>query len=231
VIFFELLKLTYEFCGVMYSAAAYEEFALWKAYDDAQDNFCVMNEEDKGSEYVDLLLNPERYTGYKGKSAHRIWNSIYLENCFRYFDLPKHDTVSRQVAKQKNMRFFHIYVFMLRFIMLISPPLSLCVPLPSQEMGWDNVVNIATWRLLRNCGLTVARERDFPVLLSIRTGSQAHPTSCLLASLCLGVNWPGHETYHSLPPCTEVENDWNYTSGPPCACMVGMVTTWPVPYS
>ena len=66
-----------------FSAAAKEEFALWKAYDDAQDNFCIMNEEDKDSEYVDLLLNPERYTGYKGESAHRIWDSIYLENCFR----------------------------------------------------------------------------------------------------------------------------------------------------
>jgi len=124
VIFFELLKLICEFCGVMYSAATYEEFALWKAYDDAQDNFCDMNEEDEGAEYVDLLLNPERYTGYKGKSAHRIWNSIYLENCFRYFDLPKHDTVSRQSAKQKSMRFFYICVIILRFVMLISPPLS-----------------------------------------------------------------------------------------------------------
>jgi len=75
----------------LYSAATYKEFARWKAYDDAQDNFCVMNEEDKGAEYVDLLLNPERYTGYKGKSAHRIWNSIYLENCFRYCDLLKYE--------------------------------------------------------------------------------------------------------------------------------------------
>ncbi|KAL4714058.1 hypothetical protein ACJJTC_008412 [Scirpophaga incertulas] len=33
--------------------------------------------------YVDLSLNPERYTGYKGPSAHRIWRSIYQENCFR----------------------------------------------------------------------------------------------------------------------------------------------------
>lgn len=33
--------------------------------------------------YVDLLLNPERFTGYSGDSAHRIWNSIYQENCFR----------------------------------------------------------------------------------------------------------------------------------------------------
>nr|CAD7568592.1 unnamed protein product [Timema californicum] len=65
------------------SADVYEEFARWEAYDDAQDNFCDTNEEDDDIEYVDLLLNPERYTGYKGKSAHRIWHSIYMENCFR----------------------------------------------------------------------------------------------------------------------------------------------------
>ena len=34
--------------------------------------------------YVDLLLNPERFTGYAGASALRIWSSIYKENCFRY---------------------------------------------------------------------------------------------------------------------------------------------------
>ena len=33
--------------------------------------------------YVDLTLNPERYTGYRGESATRIWNAIYEENCFR----------------------------------------------------------------------------------------------------------------------------------------------------
>ncbi|KAL0275521.1 UNVERIFIED_CONTAM: hypothetical protein PYX00_003345 [Menopon gallinae] len=65
------------------SKASYEEFELWKAYDDVQDNFCVINEESEDSDYVDLTLNPERYTGYKGKSAHRVWHSIYKENCFR----------------------------------------------------------------------------------------------------------------------------------------------------
>ncbi|KAF2883801.1 hypothetical protein ILUMI_22387 [Ignelater luminosus] len=64
------------------SAKAEEDFALWTAHD-AQDNFCDVNENDSDAEYVDLLLNPERYTGYRGKSAHRIWHSIYMENCFR----------------------------------------------------------------------------------------------------------------------------------------------------
>ncbi|KAK9502276.1 hypothetical protein O3M35_011075 [Rhynocoris fuscipes] len=65
------------------SASAYKEFELWKAHDDAQDNFCTLPDEDGDAQYVDLLLNPERYTGYKGPSAHRIWRSIYMENCFR----------------------------------------------------------------------------------------------------------------------------------------------------
>eukprot|EP01018_Ginkgo_biloba_P033593 Gb_20370 [translate_table: standard] len=30
--------------------------------------------------YVNLQLNPERYTGYTGPSAHRIWESIYKDN-------------------------------------------------------------------------------------------------------------------------------------------------------
>ena len=33
--------------------------------------------------YVDLQLNPERYTGYAGHSTQRIWGAIYHENCFR----------------------------------------------------------------------------------------------------------------------------------------------------
>lgn len=32
--------------------------------------------------YVDLVNNPERYTGYKGPLAWRIWKAIYEENCF-----------------------------------------------------------------------------------------------------------------------------------------------------
>lgn len=34
--------------------------------------------------YVNLQLNPERYTGYIGPSARRIWDAIYTENCSKY---------------------------------------------------------------------------------------------------------------------------------------------------
>ncbi|GIX67814.1 ero1-like protein [Caerostris extrusa] len=63
----------------------FEDFQRWQKHDDSIDTFCEMDDENSLElQYVDLLLNPERYTGYKGSSAHRIWNSIYKENCFRF---------------------------------------------------------------------------------------------------------------------------------------------------
>uniref|UniRef100_A0A8C5Q7W8 ERO1-like protein alpha n=1 Tax=Leptobrachium leishanense TaxID=445787 RepID=A0A8C5Q7W8_9ANUR len=41
------------------------------------------DDESPDAEYVDLLINPERFTGYKGPDAWKIWNSIYEENCFK----------------------------------------------------------------------------------------------------------------------------------------------------
>lgn len=57
-------------------------FEKWADFDELGENFCILDDHEEGAEYVDLLLNPERYTGYRGESAHRIWGSIYLENCF-----------------------------------------------------------------------------------------------------------------------------------------------------
>lgn len=60
-----------------------DAFEVWHAHDDAEDNFCELDDESSaGVEYVDLLRNPEKFTGYAGFSAQRIWNNIYKENCF-----------------------------------------------------------------------------------------------------------------------------------------------------
>ena len=48
------------------------------------DDFCVLDEDNPESEgvYVDLYENPERFTGYAGPSANKVWKAIYEENCF-----------------------------------------------------------------------------------------------------------------------------------------------------
>ncbi|XP_051114939.1 endoplasmic reticulum oxidoreductin-1-like isoform X1 [Andrographis paniculata] len=50
------------------------------------DNPWTNDDETDNSEmtYVNLQLNPERYTGYTGPSARRIWDAIYSENCPKY---------------------------------------------------------------------------------------------------------------------------------------------------
>uniref|UniRef100_A0A8D0FNC8 ERO1-like protein alpha n=1 Tax=Strix occidentalis caurina TaxID=311401 RepID=A0A8D0FNC8_STROC len=61
-----------------------EAVLRWTRHDDSSDSFCEADDiYSPDAEYVDLLLNPERYTGYKGPDAWKIWNSIYEENCFK----------------------------------------------------------------------------------------------------------------------------------------------------
>jgi hypothetical protein len=54
-------------------------FRAWE-YDDNE--FCQLDGEGESGVYVDLIENPEKFTGYSGPSANRVWNSIYEENCF-----------------------------------------------------------------------------------------------------------------------------------------------------
>ncbi|KAF9931935.1 hypothetical protein FBU30_009230 [Linnemannia zychae] len=46
-------------------------------------DFCQVDDEAVSEGvYVDLMENPERFTGYSGPSAAKVWGAIYDENCF-----------------------------------------------------------------------------------------------------------------------------------------------------
>ncbi|KAG8745215.1 hypothetical protein FRC10_008527 [Ceratobasidium sp. 414] len=46
-------------------------------------DFCFLDDDTSSDgEYIDLTANPERFTGYTGPSAHKVWRTIYEENCF-----------------------------------------------------------------------------------------------------------------------------------------------------
>ena len=55
-------------------------------YDDECDerDYCLPEDERASAkgEYVSLVDNPERYTGYAGDGANMVWDAIYRENCF-----------------------------------------------------------------------------------------------------------------------------------------------------
>lgn len=56
-------------------------------YDDECDDrdYCVLEDERAGSkgDYVSLVNNPERFTGYGGEGSKQLWDAIYRENCFQ----------------------------------------------------------------------------------------------------------------------------------------------------
>jgi ERO1-like protein alpha len=56
----------------------------WMKFDDIQaENFCDVDDERSSEmEYIDLLINIERFTGYSGVSTQKVWSAIYNENCF-----------------------------------------------------------------------------------------------------------------------------------------------------
>lgn len=61
-------------------------------YDDECDerDYCVPEDESASSkgDYVSLLRNPERFTGYAGEGAKQVWDAIYRENCFQKSSFP-----------------------------------------------------------------------------------------------------------------------------------------------
>ncbi|CAG0919955.1 unnamed protein product [Notodromas monacha] len=82
------------------SESARQELLQWVAHDDVEAlSYCDIGDNmENEAEFVDLLINPERFTGYRGPSAHRIWRSIYEENCFK-----PDNAVSNPFEALKNM--------------------------------------------------------------------------------------------------------------------------------
>jgi hypothetical protein len=73
-------------------------------YDDECDDrdYCVPDDESataKG-DYVSLVENPERFTGYAGAGAQQVWEAIYRENCFS--KPPKHSQAAQQSSPFGN---------------------------------------------------------------------------------------------------------------------------------
>ena len=51
---------------------------------DGNEFYCDLDAETgEDCDVVDLVINPERYTGYRGELSRRIWRAIYEENCFK----------------------------------------------------------------------------------------------------------------------------------------------------
>jgi len=75
-------------------------------YDDECDerDYCVPEDESAGSkgDYVSLVDNPERFTGYVGEGAQQVWGAIYRENCFSKASFPKSASLGTSPSPHKG---------------------------------------------------------------------------------------------------------------------------------
>lgn len=75
-------------------------------YDDECDerDYCVPDDESASSkgDYVSLLRNPERFTGYAGDGARQVWDAIYRENCFQRSSFPSSASLGAAPQKPKG---------------------------------------------------------------------------------------------------------------------------------
>ncbi|GJD02841.1 endoplasmic oxidoreductin-1 [Colletotrichum higginsianum] len=75
-------------------------------YDDECDerDYCVPEDESASSkgDYVSLLRNPERFTGYGGFGAAQVWDAIYRENCFQKSSFPHSASLGQSQVGHKG---------------------------------------------------------------------------------------------------------------------------------
>ncbi|KAF9900158.1 hypothetical protein EC991_007819 [Linnemannia zychae] len=69
--------------GAISSPMGGKHFQPFQSCNLKDQDFCQVDDEASSEGvYVDLMENPERFTGYSGPSAAKVWDAIYNENCF-----------------------------------------------------------------------------------------------------------------------------------------------------
>lgn len=64
------------------------------------DDFCFIEDDaTPDGQYIDLSINPERFTGYAGDSSHNVWKAIYQENCFGLSEAGLQPAQGQQVSR------------------------------------------------------------------------------------------------------------------------------------
>jgi ERO1-like protein alpha len=111
---------------------------------------------------VDLRLNPERYTGYDGASAAKVWSAVHLDNCFQQQEQPHsssdqdyHDE-SAYCSLPSERRIYNRVISGMHSSISLHIAHSYCLVMDPQQSG-----ECRTWGLSQDIGQSrVLRHRD-----------------------------------------------------------------------
>lgn len=98
-------------------------------------------EDDDTAVVVDLRLNPERYTGYAGQSADKVWTAIHQENCFRHNEDREEDgTGDHNCTLPTEQRVYNRIISGMHSSISLHIAHSYCL-----EMDPDRIAECKTW--------------------------------------------------------------------------------------
>ena len=95
-----------ELSSINWGISKSQGFKMVKKCEFKDKDFCQIEDEfSQDGFYVNLVKNPERYTGYAGESAARVWAAIYNENCF---ELPSSSPLSDSIVCTEKRVFYRL---------------------------------------------------------------------------------------------------------------------------
>ena len=118
------------------------------------DNAVKANDEQKvdgdTAVVVDLRLNPERYTGYAGPSASKVWTAIHTDNCFQQQSRPGEEGDVGYCSLPPEERVYNRIISGLHSSISLHIAHSYCL-----EMDQDQIAECKEWGM----NSSAARER------------------------------------------------------------------------
>ena len=70
----DVTSLSDDLVDATLSDAVKEDLKSWQSHDESRNDFCdVHSETCEDCDYIDLTINPERFTGYSGEPSRRVW--------------------------------------------------------------------------------------------------------------------------------------------------------------
>ena len=99
---------------------------------------------------VDLRLNPERYTGYAGPSASKVWTAIHTDNCFQQQSRPGEEGDVGYCSLPPEERVYNRIISGLHSSISLHIAHSYCL-----EMDQDQIAECKEWGM----NSSAARER------------------------------------------------------------------------
>ncbi|KAF9360344.1 hypothetical protein BGX34_007834 [Mortierella sp. NVP85] len=209
----------------------YKMFQPFKRCQLKDQDFCQVEDEAiSEGVYVDLMENPERFTGYSGPSAAKVWDAIYNENCFNVAQKMQMESNCKQCSldRQANEELLakKLKAAGRRGVSLARNPLNTAEGIHPFKDAPAAAAAAKDTASSNDRGALASDSGVSPQPLGVLTAGAVHEEVCLEKRVFYRMISGLHASI-SIHICDEYFNQTSGTWGPNLECFVSRVGTHP----